>query len=331
VKKTLIIAEIGVNHNGSFVKAKKLIDAANKSGADIIKFQFFRAKNIATRNLELTKYQKKNTKYKNQFDMLKKLELSEKKIINLTQYCKKNNIKVCISFFSHEDLDVIKKCKIDFLKIPSGELNNTYLINKLSNFKKKMIISTGMSNISEISKTVKILKNKVKNKDIYLLQCTSAYPAPFKDLNLKTIETLKKKFNLKIGFSDHSLGIEASIAAVSIGAEMIEKHFTMNKRDVGPDHKASLDPKEFEKMVIAIRNIEQSLGKIKILTSSEKQNYNLVRKKIVAKTKIKKGDLLSIDKISIKRTNDINGMSADKINLILNKISKKNYEKDETI
>ncbi len=331
MKKTLIIAEIGVNHNGSFVKAKKLIDAANKSGADIIKFQFFRAKNIATRNLELTKYQKKNTKYKNQFDMLKKLELSEKKIINLTQYCKKNNIKVCISFFSHEDLDVIKKCKIDFLKIPSGELNNTYLINKLSNFKKKMIISTGMSNISEISKTVKILKNKVKNKDIYLLQCTSAYPAPFKDLNLKTIETLKKKFNLKIGFSDHSLGIEASIAAVSIGAEMIEKHFTMNKRDVGPDHKASLDPKEFEKMVIAIRNIEQSLGKIKILTSSEKQNYNLVRKKIVAKTKIKKGDLLSIDKISIKRTNDINGMSADKINLILNKISKKNYEKDETI
>ncbi len=331
MKKTLIIAEIGVNHNGSFVKAKKLIDAANKSGADIIKFQFFRAKNIATRNLELTKYQKKNTKYKNQFDMLKKLELSEKKIINLTQYCKKNNIKVCISFFSHEDLDVIKKCKIDFLKIPSGELNNTYLINKLSNFKKKMIISTGMSNISEISKTVKILKNKVKNKDIYLLQCTSAYPAPFKDLNLKTIETLKKKFNLKIGFSDHSLGIEASIAAVSIGAEMIEKHFTMNKRDVGPDHKASLDSKEFEKMVIAIRNIEQSLGKIKILTSSEKQNYNLVRKKIVAKTKIKKGDLLSIDKISIKRTNDINGMSADKINLILNKISKKNYEKDETI
>ena len=188
-----------------------------------------------------------------------------------------------------------------------------------------------MSNIGEISKSIKILKNKIKKKDIYILQCTSAYPAPFRDLNLKTIQLLKKKFNLKTGFSDHSMGIEASIAAVSIGAEMIEKHFTMNNGDKGPDHKASLDPKEFNKMVIAIRNIEQSLGSIKAVTPSEKKNYNLIRKKIVAKTKIKKGDLLSIDKISIKRTNNINGISADKIYSILNKVSKKNYEKDEPI
>jgi len=331
VKKTLIIAEIGVNHNGSYNKAKKIINSAYKSGADIVKFQFFRAKNIATRNLRLTKYQKKNTKYKNQFDMLKKLELSDKQIISLTKFCKKKNIKVCVSFFSHEDLDIIRKCKIDYLKIPSGELNNTYLINQLCNFKKKMIISTGMSKIGEISKSIKIIKNKVKNKDIYLLQCTSAYPAPFKDLNLKTIQLLKKKFNLKIGFSDHSLGIEASVAAVAIGAEMIEKHFTMNNRDKGPDHKVSLNPKEFYKMVIAVRNIEQSLGTTKTLNLSEKQNYNLIRKKIVAKTKIKKGDVLSIDKVSIKRTNDINGIPADKIYSILNKVSKKKYEKDEAI
>lgn len=137
MRKTLIIAEIGVNHNGSFEKAKKIIDTANKSGADIIKFQFFRAKNIATTNLKLAQYQKKNTKYKNQFDMLKKLELSNKEIINLTKYCKKKNKEVCVSFFSHEDLDIIKKCKIDYLKVPSGELNNTYLISQLSNFKKK--------------------------------------------------------------------------------------------------------------------------------------------------------------------------------------------------
>ena len=225
---------------------QKLIDSAIKSGADIIKFQFFRAKNIATRNLKLTKYQKKNTKYKNQFDLLKGLELSEKEIVNLTRYCKKKNIKVCISFFSHEDLDIIKKCKIDYLKVPSGELNNTYLIGQLSNFRKKMILSTGMSKISEINKSINILKNKIKNKNIYLLQCTSSYPAPFKDLNLKTIQILKKKFNLKTGFSDHSLGIEASIAAVSLGAEMIEKHFTMNNRDKGPDHKASINPKRIQ-------------------------------------------------------------------------------------
>ena len=331
MNKVKIIAEIGVNHDGKFDKAIKLINSAKKIGVDIIKFQFYRTENISIKNLRLADYQKKNSKFKNQYEMLKRLELSNKEIINLCKYSKKKGIKTCISFFSHQDLNILKICKVDYVKVPSGEINNTLLLKEISKLKKKIIISTGMSNFSEIDNALKIISRGISKKNISILQCTSSYPAPFEDLNLKTINTIKKKYRLKTGFSDHSLGIEASIAAVSIGAEIIEKHLTINKKSRGPDHKASLDVNEFKKMIFAIRNIEKSLGNKKYITPSEKKNFKIVRKKVVANTNIKKGELISIDKIGIKRSNDFNALNADKVDLVLNKYSKKNYKKDEAI
>ena len=329
MSRILIIAEIGVNHNGSFEKAKKLINKAKTSGADVVKFQYFKTDNLATKNLRLTPYQKKNNQYKNQFDMLNKLELSEEKIIKLSNYCKKKKIDFSLSFFSHLDLDIIHKCKIDYLKIPSGEINNYPLLKNIRLFRKKLIISTGMSTISEINNSIKILKNK--NKNITILQCTSSYPAPFEDLNLKNISIFKKKFKLKIGFSDHTLGNEASIAAVALGAKVIEKHLTLNNDDRGPDHKASLEPDDFKKMVLSIRNIEKSLGDKKGVMKSERDNFYFVRKKIVANKKIFKGEKFTLKNIAIKRTNDKKGIEPNKFNLILNKRSKKNYEKNQAI
>ena len=329
MNRTLIIAEIGVNHNGSFEKAKKLIDKAKVSGADVVKFQYFKTENLATKDLKLTPYQKKNNQYKNQYDMLNKLELKEEKIIKLSNYCKKKKINFSLSFFSHLDLDIINKCKIDYLKIPSGEINNYPLLKKISLFRKKLIISTGMSTISEIRNSIKILKKK--NKNITILQCTSSYPAPFEDLNLQNILIFKKKFNLNTGFSDHTLGNEASIAAVVFGANVIERHLTLNNNDRGPDHKASLEPADFRKMVISIRNIEKSLGNKKGIMKSEKENFNFVRKKIVANKRILRGEKFTLENIAIKRINDKKGIEPNKLNLVLNKRSKKNYEKNQTI
>ena len=331
MNKKIIIAEIGVNHDGSFNKAKKMISIAKKIGADVIKLQYFKAENLAIKDLKLAEYQKKNTKYKSQFNMLKSLELEEKQIIKLSEYCKKIKIKFCLSFFSHLDLDIIKKIKLDYIKIPSGEINNLILIKELSGFKKKFIISTGMSNYSEIQKCLEIIISNINKNDISILQCTSSYPAPFKDLNLGVIKKFKDKFKINSGFSDHSIGIEASIAAVAIGAKVIEKHFTLDKKDYGPDHTASLDPKEFKKLVISIRNVEKSIGDRKYNTPSEKKNFKLIRKKIVAKHEISKNEIITLDKINIKRTNSNQGYNPDKIFLIINKKSKKNYKKDEKI
>ena len=258
MSKIKVIAEIGVNHNGSFIRAKKLIDKAKLSGADVVKFQYFKTDNLAVKNLKLTPYQKKNSRFKNQYDMLKKYELKDSEFIKLSNYCKKKKILFSLSFFSHLDLDIIKKCKIDYIKIPSGEINNYPLLIKISKYKKKIIISTGMSNINEIKNSVKILKKNTKN--ITVLQCTSAYPAPYEDLNLGYIDILRKKLNLETGFSDHSRGIEASIASVVFAPKIIEKHITLNNNDIGPDHKASLEPNDFQRMISCIRNIEKALG-----------------------------------------------------------------------
>lgn len=331
MSKTLIIAEAGVNHNGKFLIAKKLIKEAKDIGADIIKFQYFKAEKIAIKSLNFAPYQKNNSKFKNQFAMLKNLELTDKEFILLYKYSKKIGIKFCLSFFDHTDFGLLQKLRVDFIKIPSGEINNLLLLINAASLKKKIIFSTGMSNYKEINFALRILKKRLKEKNITILQCTSSYPAPFRDLNLRVIEKLKKKYRCNIGFSDHSLGIEASVAAVVLGATIIEKHFTLNNNLIGPDHKASLDVKNFKRLVCAIRNIEQSMGTKKGLMRSEKKNFKVVRKNIVAKKNITKGEIFSLKNLTTKRSNSVNGLDPNKIFKVIGKKSQKNYKVNDVI
>ena len=266
--RVFIIAEVGVNHNGSIKKALKLINAAVKVGADAVKFQTFKTENIITIRAPKAEYQKNLTSSKEtQFQMLKKLELTHKMHLACLAECKKKKIIFISSAFDIESLNYLKKFKLRYFKVPSGEIINIPYLEVLGQFGKKIILSTGMSSIFEIKNAVKILiTNGTKKNNITLMQCTSAYPAPYDEINLNTIATLRNIFKLNIGFSDHSLGIQASIAAVALGAKVIEKHLTLNKKLNGPDHKASLNPKEFKFMVQSIRIVEKTLG--------DKRKYN---------------------------------------------------------
>jgi N,N'-diacetyllegionaminate synthase len=333
ISKIIIIAEAGVNHNGSLSKALKLVKKAKWAGADIIKFQVADSSMI-TKDAKKADYQILNTKIKHetQYEMVRKLELNwdvaHKKII---QCCKKNKIEFLTSAFSLKGLEIIKKLKLKRLKIPSGEINNVPYLEKIAKFKKKIILSTGMANLQEIENCIKILnKNGVKKKHITVLHCNTAYPTPIEDCNLRAIQTIKKKFNIKVGYSDHTTGLEASIAAISLGAEIIEKHLTLDKTITGPDHKASLNPIEFKNMVMNIRNITKAFGSgIKKPSKSEKKNIKVVRKSIVAIKNIKKGDVLNIQNIDIKRPGY--GMSPLLWYKTLGKKSKKNYNIDDLI
>ena len=331
-KKTFIIAEAGVNHNGSLKKALRLIDVATLAGADAIKFQTFKAERIATKFAPKAQYQKNVVfKKETQFQMLKKLELTRNMHLKCIQYCKQKKIIFISSAFDKDSLIFLKKINIKFFKVPSGEINNIPYLELLGKFRKKVILSTGMSNISEIDKAVKTLvKNGTPKNNIVLLQCTSSYPAPLEEINLKVIDTLKKKFKLNVGFSDHSLGIIASVAAVAVGAKVIEKHITLDKKLNGPDHKASLDPDEFKLMVDNIKIVEKALGNgIKKVTLSEKKNINIVRKSIVAAKFIKKNDKFSIKNITCKRPGT--GISPIFFKKLLGKKSVKNFNKDDLI
>ena len=303
-KKTFIIAEAGVNHNGSLKKALELIEVAKLSGADAIKFQTFKAENLATHYAPKAEYQKyKSQKEETQFRMLKKLEFTDAMHKACFRKCKKKKIIFISSAFDIESLNYLKKFKLSYFKVPSGEITNIPYLEALGKFGKKIILSTGMSSIFEIKNAVKILiTNGTKKKNITLMQCTTAYPAPYDEINLNTIATLRSIFKLDVGFSDHSLGVQASIAAVALGAKVIEKHLTLNKKLRGPDHRASLDPKEFKFMVKSIRIVEKTLGnKIKQVTKSEKKNIYIVRKSIVASTKINKNEKFSNFNITCKR------------------------------
>jgi len=291
--KTFIIAEAGVNHNGSLKKALKLIDFAVAAGANAIKFQTFKTENLTTDYALKAEYQKyKSPKKETQFQMLKKLEFTEEMHKACFKKCKKKKIIFISSAFDIESLNYLKKFKLSYFKVPSGEITNIPYLEALGKFGKKIILSTGMSSIFEIKNAVKILiTNGTKKNNITVMQCTSAYPAPYDEINLNTIATLRSIFKLDIGFSDHSLGVQASIAAVALGAKVIEKHLTLSKNLKGPDHRASLDPSEFKFMVQGIRIVEKALGdKIKKVTKSEKKNIYIVRKSIVASTKIKKNE-----------------------------------------
>jgi N,N'-diacetyllegionaminate synthase len=330
--KTFIIAEAGVNHNGSLKKALKLIDVAASSGANAIKFQTFKAENLATNYTPKAEYQKfKALKKETQFQMLKKLELTDAMHKACYKECKRKKIIFISSAFDIESLSYLKKFKLSYFKVPSGEITNIPYIEVLGKFKKKIILSTGMSSISEIKKAVKtFIINGTKKNNITLMHCTSAYPAPYNEINLNAIATLRNKFKLNVGFSDHSLGVQASVAAVALGAKFIEKHLTLSKKLRGPDHRASLNPKEFEFMVQSIRIIEKVLGsKIKQITKSEKKNIHAVRKSIVASTIIKKNDKFNNYNITCKRPG--NGISPLFFKKLIGKKAMKNFHKNELI
>ena len=348
--QTYIIAEAGVNHNGSMKYAEKLILGAKKAGADAIKFQNFISENLVTKGAPKAKYQIINTKKNSkQLQMLKKLELKKKSYFKLLKLCKKYKIDFITSVFDEESLDFVQQnLNYKFLKIPSGEINNFILLDKI-NKNKRLLLSTGMSNLKNIAESInRIFKLKIyrvqKNnnvkinkfflkkiiKRINVMHCVTDYPVENLYANLKAINYLKDKLKLDVGYSDHTRGISAPIVAVAYGAKVIEKHLTLDKKMPGPDHVASLDLNEFKAMCIEIRNIEKMLGNgIKKIEKCEKKNIKIAKKSLVAKKLIKKGDILSLDNVTAKRP--FNGTSPDKIDMIINSKSKKNYLKDDLI
>ncbi len=326
--KTIIIAEVGVNHNGNFIEAKKYIDACKKINVDIIKFQIAIPENVIIQNTKKARYQKKNSKDKEtQFDMIKRLHLTLSEYKKLIEYSKKKKIEIMFSAFDEESLNfIIKNSSIEKIKIPSGEITNKPYLKILSKSKKTLILSTGMSNHKEIDDALKLLNKK----NIILMHCTSSYPTNFNEVNLNVISTFKKKYNLRIGYSDHTNGFEVPIAAVSLGAECIEKHITFNRNMSGPDHKASMNIKDFEKMISLIRNIEKAKGSFnKKLTKSEMLIKNVVRKSIFTKKSIKRGEIFTNDNLCIKRPGY--GVSPMKIDNYLGKKAKRNYKQNERI
>ena len=330
--KVFIIAEAGVNHNGSIDLAKKLIDVASNSGVDAVKFQTFKAVNITTRKAEKAKYQKQATDIKeSQFDMLKKLELSVEAHKELISYCNYKKINFLSSPFDIESIELLNDLGLKIFKIPSGEITNLPYLRHLGALNKEIILSTGMSNIKEVKFALGTLINSGTQKNnITILHANTEYPTPIEDVNLKAMLTIGKELEVKYGYSDHTLGIEVDIAAVAMGATCVEKHFTLDCKMDGPDHKASLEPNELKDMVKAIRNIELALGSgIKKPSKSEIQNIKISRKSIVAKTKIKKGQILNEQNLTIKRPGT--GICPTKWDKIIGTKAVKDYNEDELI
>ena len=328
----LIIAEAGVNHNGDIKIAKELIDIASSGGADIIKFQTFTADRLVTKSAEKAEYQKITTnKNESQLNMLKKLELSKNDHFELINYCKGKGIEFLSSPFDEENATFLNELGLKRFKIPSGEITNLPYLRHISKFQKPTILSSGMSNLEEIEDAISALELSGLKKDlITILHCTSQYPAPFKDVNLKAMKTIADTFNVVVGYSDHTEGIEVALAAVSLGAKIIEKHITIDKTMEGPDHSASLDPCELNNMIRAIRNIEISLGSPnKFVTDSEKKNREIVRKSIVAKNKIRKGDIFNKNNLATKRPG--NGLSPMNWDKVLGQRATRDYFEDEFI
>ena len=330
--KVFIIAEAGVNHNGSIKKAIRLVDIAANAGADAVKFQITNAE-LITKRAKKADYQKVNSKRnETQYEMIKKLELNWKVVHPiLINRCHKKKVIFMTSAFDIKGLNEIRKLGINFYKVPSGEINNIPYLKHLGSFNKKTFLSTGMSTISEIDLAVKTLLNSgLSKKKLIILHCNSAYPTPYRDVNLNVIKILASRYKVPIGFSDHTLGIEAPVAAVALGAKVIEKHFTISKQLKGPDHTSSLEPQELNAMVKSIRNIENALGKDKkIVTKSERINKRHVRKSIVALKEIDKGEIFSEKNITLKRPGT--GLQPIHWYKIIGKKSKRNYKTDDFI
>jgi N,N'-diacetyllegionaminate synthase len=332
MSKVFIIAEAGVNHNGSTELAKKLIDIAAQSGADAIKFQTFKAESLVTKKAEKAEYQKQSTDIKeSQFEMIKKLELDVDTHQALMAYCAEKNILFLSTPFDHDSINLLNKLGLEIFKIPSGEITNLPYLKQIGALNKQVILSTGMADIGEIEDALDVLiaAGTVK-ANITILHANTEYPTPMENVNLKAMQTIAQAFNIDVGYSDHTLGIEVDIAAVTMGAKVIEKHFTLDKTMEGPDHKASLESDELKAMVQAIRNIEKALGSgVKKPSKAECKNIPIVRKSIVAAGDIRAGEMLTVDNLAIKRPgNGINPMRWDEV---LGQNAQKDYKTDELI
>jgi N,N'-diacetyllegionaminate synthase len=327
-----IIAEAGVNHNGSIELAKQLIDVAVKSGADAVKFQTFKAENLVAKNTQKADYQKKTTDAsESQFEMIKKLELDINTHKELISYCQKQSIMFLSTPFDHDSIDLLDDLGLEIFKIPSGEITNLPYLEKIGSLGKQVILSTGMSNLEEVGDALDILIDTGTTKDnITVLHSNTMYPTPVSDVNLNAMLTIGEEFDVNYGYSDHTLGIEVDIAAVAMGASVIEKHFTLDKTMDGPDHRASLEPDELKAMILAIRNIEQALGDgVKAPSSSEAPNTESARKSIIAKVNINKGEIFNEGNITAKRP--ATGISPMKWYDVIGQVSKKDYDIDDNI
>ena len=302
MRHTLIIAEAGVNHNGDISIAKKLVDSAKEAGADIVKFQTFDVDSITSKYAEMAQYQKRNIgQTKSQKEMLSELTLTHDEFVELSTYCKKKEIKFLSTPFDLPSIDFLSSLGCDLWKIPSGEITNFPYLVKIANTNQDVILSTGMSTLIEVESAVKVLSEEGAGK-ITLLHCTTQYPTPYDSVNLNAMKTLKEKTGLDVGYSDHTNGIEISVAAVAMGAVIIEKHFTLDRNMRGPDHKASLEPEEWKQMVQSIRHVESAFGTgEKAPVAAERENMNIARKSIVAKRFIGKGEAFSEENITTKR------------------------------
>lgn len=330
--KVLIIAEVGVNHNGSLEIAKKLIDISSEAGVDVVKFQSFKPDQLTSTFAPKADYQIANTGSKeSQLEMLKKLSLTESEHKELVIYCKSKGVRYCSSPFDIDSIEFLSELNIPFWKIASGEITNLPFLRKIAKYNKPVILSTGMSTLGEIESAMEVLTNNGLSRDhITLLHCNTEYPTPVEDVNLNCMNTLKNAFGVKVGFSDHTVGIEFPIAAAALGATVIEKHITLDCKMSGPDHKASIEPEEIKKMVLFIRNVEKGLGSsIKKPTESERKNINIARKSIVAKVNISEGDLLTEENITVKRPGS--GISPMLWDTVIGQKAIRNFLKDECI
>lgn len=333
MNKVLIIAEAGVNHNGDIQQAKRLIDAAADAGADYVKFQTFKASKLVTKSAERADYQNDNTgDGDSQYEMLKKLELSEDVHQELIEYCNSRNINFLSTGFDLDSLDFLDGIGINLFKIPSGEITNLPYLQKIASFGKQVVLSTGMASMNEVKEAFNVLnEGGLSNDDISIVHCNTEYPTPMGDVNLNAMNAIGEELDVNIGYSDHTLGIEVPIAAVALGAKVIEKHFTLDRNLPGPDHRASLEPDELKKMVDSIRNIEKAIagsGK-KEPSPSEVKNKAVARKSIIATKAIKKGEEFTETNLGIKRPGT--GISPMRWNEILGKNANRDFQDEELI
>lgn len=333
MNKVIIIAEAGVNHNGSIELAKQLVDKAVEAGVDYIKFQTFKTEKLVAKSAQMASYQKRNigTDDNFQFAMLKKLELSPEQHEELIVYCKEKGIKFFSTAFDLDSIDYLHSLNLGLWKIPSGEITNYPYIKKIAQYGEPVIVSTGMCEMQDIENAVATLQKwGTKKEDIIILHCNTEYPTPYQDVNLKAMDAIREKFGVEVGYSDHTKGIEVPIAAVALGATVIEKHFTLDRNMEGPDHKASLEPDELTAMVSAIRNIELAFGNgIKQVTDSERGNISVARKSIVAARDIKAGELFTEENLAVKRPG--NGISPMRWEEVVGQTAKRDFVEEELI
>jgi len=333
-KHTIIIAEAGVNHNGSIEMAKQLVLKAKEAGVDYIKFQTFKASKLVTKSARQAEYQQKNigNGEDSQYQMLKKLELSPEEHLILTDYCNELGIKFFSTAFDFDSIEYLHSLNLGLWKIPSGEVTNYPFLKRIAAYNEKTILSTGMCDMQDVQYAVEALyKNGLYKENLLLLHCNTEYPTPFEDVNLKAMDALRKEFGVEVGYSDHTKGIEVPIAAVALGATVIEKHFTLDRTLPGPDHNASLEPDELKAMVSAIRNIEKAVGGdgTKHVSESERKNIAIARKSIVAACDIKIGEVFTEENLTVKRPGS--GISPMRWEEVLGQKAKRDFKEDELI